>query len=150
MKIPAINNNYVTNNNRSFNGKFVKTDALKTFVDNASYEDLKRFKGILTKMDEVDDDYLYILEKQVYINETSHDYLFDEDERDYNVDTGFELFQQKGADRTTKKHVAGFEDDGYFMHKLREVCDNMERLYPEKVTKRTKGQLTQQIFDMMI
>lgn len=149
MKISAINNSYSANNNRSFNGTFVKNDEIQSFVKGASYDDKMRFKNILKRMDEVDDDYLYYLKKNVYINEADHDMFMDYDER-YTVDTGYELYQQKGADTSTRKHIGGFEDDGWFAHKLREVCDRLEEIYPQKTTKRASSQLDYDIFEMML
>lgn len=144
MRVSAVNNNQ---NKINFSGVFKKNKDIETIVKASTYENMVRFQELLKRMKKVKDEYVYVFEKKTYTNEVMPDYPFGEYET--VTTTGFELSRQKGNDESTKKWVAGFEDD-FYMPKLGEINDRLERLYPQRAGKKTKGKKTEEILNMMV
>ena len=153
MRVQAINNSYTnqrTKNNKAFTGEFERNQDIEMFMKYSRYEDMVRFRNILTKMKKKKDDNVYVLEKKTYVNEVEPDFWsFDEEETE-KVTTGFELSRYKKGNPDEKKWIGGFEDDGFFSHSLGEVVERLEDEYPTKAGKITRGKTSQEIFDMMV
>ena len=117
------------------------------FINESSYENMVRFKELLKRMKKVKDEYEYVLEKKTYKNKVTRDFPWEEE---VEITTGYELSRQKGADISTKKWVAGFEDSFYMRKSLGELNDRLEELYPQRAGKITRGKVTDEILDILV
>ena len=108
-----------------------------------------RFRDILTRMKKAKDNFVYTLERKKYTYEKQIDPFFDETET--VTEYGFELSRQEGKDLSTKKCVAGFDDNGfYYRHSLGELNDRLEEFYPQRAGKVKRGRVTDEITKLMV